>query len=157
MDTTESRTFAARLADLLKHERHAMADFLVALAEFDRKRGWLELGFSNLFDFLHRDLDLSKGTAFYRKLGAELIQAYPEIVEPLRDGRLCVTALHALSRAITPQNRAEVLPGSSTAPSRRPGRSPPRSLPLLSSSGGRWSRSFVRRLRPTLPFSRSRS
>jgi hypothetical protein len=51
MDTTESRTFAARLADLLKHEHHAMADFLVALAEFDRKRGWLELGFSNLFDF----------------------------------------------------------------------------------------------------------
>jgi hypothetical protein len=110
MNTTESRTFAARLADLLKNERHAMAAFLVALAEFDRKRGWLELGFSNLFDFLHRDLGLSKGTAFYRKLGAELIQAYPEIVEPLRDGRLCVTALHALSRAITPQNRAEVLP-----------------------------------------------
>jgi hypothetical protein len=110
MNTTESRTFAARLADLLKHERHAMADFLVALAEFDYKRGWLELGFSNLFDFLHRDLGLSKGTAFYRKLGAELIQAYPEIIEPLRDGRLCVTALHALSRAITPRNRAEVLP-----------------------------------------------
>jgi hypothetical protein len=36
MDTTESRTFAARLADLLRHEHHAMADFLVALAEFDR-------------------------------------------------------------------------------------------------------------------------
>jgi hypothetical protein len=37
MDTTESRSFAARLAELLQHEHHAMADFLVALAEFDAK------------------------------------------------------------------------------------------------------------------------
>ena len=46
MDTTESRSFAARLADLLKNEQHAMADFLVALAEFDRQRAWLALGYS---------------------------------------------------------------------------------------------------------------
>src|SRR5512140_1172412 len=110
MTTTESRTFAARLADLLRNERLAMADFLVALAEFDRRRGWIAQGYSNLFDFLHRELELSKGTAFYRKLAAELIQVYPELVEPLRDGRLCITALHALSKAITPANRAEVLP-----------------------------------------------
>jgi hypothetical protein len=110
MDTTESRHFAARLADLLKHERHAMVEFLVALAEFDRRRAWITLGYANLFDFLHRDLGLSKGTAFYRKTAAELLQSYPEMVEPLRDGRLCVTALHALSKAITPDNRAAVLP-----------------------------------------------
>jgi hypothetical protein len=36
--TTESRSFAARLADLLKREHHAMTDFLVALAEFDQRR-----------------------------------------------------------------------------------------------------------------------
>jgi hypothetical protein len=87
-----------------------MADFLVALADFDRGRHWLAMGYANLFDFLHRDLRMSKGTAFYRKVAAELIQRYPEIVEPLRDGRLCITAIHALSRAITPENRAEVLP-----------------------------------------------
>ena len=110
MDTTESRTFAARLADLLKHERHAMTDFLVALAEFDRRRGWITLGYANLFDFLCRNLRLSKGTAFYRQVAVGLIQVYPEVLEPLRDGRLCVTALHALSKAITPANRAEVLP-----------------------------------------------
>jgi hypothetical protein len=110
MDTTESRTFAARLADLLRNERHAMADFLVALAEFDRRRGWITLGHANLFDFLCRNLRLSKGTAFYRQVAVGLIQRYPEVVEPLRDGRLCVTALHALSKVITPANRAEILP-----------------------------------------------
>jgi hypothetical protein len=44
MDTTESRTFAERLAHLLRDEQHALADFLVALAEFDRQRGWVALG-----------------------------------------------------------------------------------------------------------------
>ncbi len=53
---------------------------------------------------------MSRGTAFYRKTAAELVQRYPEVLEPLRDGRLCITVLHALSKAITPGNRAEVLP-----------------------------------------------
>lgn len=80
MAPSTPRDLATRLADLLRRERFAMADFLVELAEFDRGRHWLALGYANLF------------------------------VEPLRDGRLCVTAIHALSKAITPENRAEVLP-----------------------------------------------
>jgi hypothetical protein len=109
MDTTESRSFAARLADLLRNEQHAMADFLVALAEFDRQRGWLELGYSGLFPFLHR-LGLSKAASFFRMKAAELIQRYPEIVEPLEDGRLCITTMASLAKVLTPTNRAEVLP-----------------------------------------------
>ena len=55
MNAIESRTLAARLADLLSREQHAMADFLVALAEFDGQRCWVELGYSGLFPFLHRE------------------------------------------------------------------------------------------------------
>ncbi len=112
MDTTESRAFAARLADLLRNEHHAMADFLVALAEFDKRRGWVELGHSGLFPFLHRQLGLSKAASFFRMKAAELIQRYPEIVEPLRDGRLCITTMASLAKVLTPANRAEVLPRS---------------------------------------------
>jgi hypothetical protein len=54
-----------------------MADFLVALADFDRRRLWVELGYSSLFSFLHRELGLSKGAAFYRKTAAELVQRFP--------------------------------------------------------------------------------
>jgi hypothetical protein len=64
-----------------------MADFLVALADFDRRRLWLELGHTSLFAFLHRELGLSAGAAYYRKTAAELIQRLPEVIEPLRDGR----------------------------------------------------------------------
>jgi len=79
-----------RLARLLRQEQGALADFLLALADFDRQRLWLELGHSSLFYFLHRELGLSKGAAHYRKVAAELVQRFPEVVEPLRDGRLCM-------------------------------------------------------------------
>ena len=87
-----------------------MADFLVALADFDRQRAWAELGYSSLFWFLHRELRLSKGAAHYRKVAAELIQEHPEVVAPLRDGRLCLSSVVELAKAPRSWNFAEVLP-----------------------------------------------
>jgi hypothetical protein len=107
---TNARSFADRLAGLLRVEQGAMADFLVALADFDERRGWKELGYSSLFDFLHRDLRLSKGAAHYRMTAAKLVQRFPEIVEPLRDGRLCITTVVQLAKVLTPENRRETLP-----------------------------------------------
>jgi hypothetical protein len=105
-----ARALTARLADLLAREHATLADFLVALAEFDQHRRWAELGHASLFYFLHRELGLSKGAAYYRKTAAELVQRFPEIVAPLRDGRLCFTSVVELSKVLTPENRAEVLP-----------------------------------------------
>jgi hypothetical protein len=101
---------AARLAELLRREHAALADFLLALAAFDRERGWLELGHPSLFSFLHRELGLSKGAAYYRKVAADLVQNFPEVVAPLRDGRLCITSVVELAKVLTPENCSEVLP-----------------------------------------------
>ncbi|HSN14634.1 MAG TPA: HNH endonuclease, partial [Anaeromyxobacteraceae bacterium] len=106
---SSAREYADRLADLLSHERSAMAEFLLALADFDRQKLWERLGHTGLFPFLHRELGMSKAAAFYRKTAAELVQRFPEIVEPLKDGRLCITAIAEVAKVITPENRAEVL------------------------------------------------
>jgi hypothetical protein len=106
----DTRDLTCRLADLLRRERAALAEFLLTLADFDRERRWLELGHASLFYFLHRELGLSKGAAFYRKTAAELVQRYPEVVEPLRDGRLCLTSVVELAKVLTPENRHDVLP-----------------------------------------------
>ena len=87
-----------------------MADFLVALADFDRQRLWVQLGHASVFYYLHRDLELSKGAAHYRKVAAQLIQKFPEVVAPFREGKLCISSLVELARVITPENSAEVLP-----------------------------------------------
>ena len=67
-----------------------MADFLLALADFDRKKLWRELGHTSLFYYLHRELRFSKGAAQNRKTAAELIQAFPEVEAALRAGELCL-------------------------------------------------------------------
>ena len=106
----QARESTTILAGLLRREHGAMAEFLLALAEFDRQRLWLDLGYSGLFSFLHRELRMSKAAAFYRKTAAELVRNFPEIVEPLRDGRLCITAVVELAKVITVENRGDVLP-----------------------------------------------
>src|SRR5512138_820057 len=108
MDT--ARDLADNLASLLRREHGALADFLLALADFDRRRMWEPLGYSSLFHFLHRHLDMSKGAAHYRKTAAELIQRVPEVIEPLRAGTLCITSIIELAKVLTPENREEVLP-----------------------------------------------
>ena len=107
---SSAHELSARLADLLRNERTAMAEFLVALAHFDRKRLWVDLDRESLFSFLTRDLGLSKSAAFFRKTAAELIQQYPEVVEPLRDGRLCLSTVAELAKVITRENVPDVLP-----------------------------------------------
>jgi hypothetical protein len=104
-----AREESSRLADLLRCEHHALAEFLIALAAFDRERKWVSLGYKSLFAFLTRELGLSKGAAYYRMTAAELVQRYPEVLEALREGKLCLTSIVELSKVIAPENWAEVL------------------------------------------------
>ena len=105
-----ARELANHLAAILSRERDAKADFLVALAEVDRRRAWEELGYSSLFWFLHRCLGLSKGAAYNRKVAVEVIVRHPEVLASLRDGRLCLTTVIELAKVLTTGNVTEILP-----------------------------------------------
>jgi hypothetical protein len=65
--TSSARESAARLSELLRSEHDALADFVAALADFDERRLWVDLGYASLFAFLQRELRLSDGAAFYRQ------------------------------------------------------------------------------------------
>jgi 5-methylcytosine-specific restriction endonuclease McrA len=106
----EARSLRDGLAGLLAHERAAAADFLLALADFDRRRGWEALGHASLFGFLQRELRLSNGAAYLRLTAARLLPAHPAVEAALRDGRLCISAVGELSRVLTRENEAVVLP-----------------------------------------------
>jgi len=105
-----AREWSLRHAELLRAERGALADLLLSLAEFDRVAAYRELGFATLFDYLHRELHLSRGSAHYRQVATRLVVRFPEVVEPLRDGRLCLGTVIVLARVMTEANRYEVLP-----------------------------------------------
>jgi len=107
---TNARALSSRLADLLRAEQVAMADFLLALADFDRRRLWVDLGYASLFAYLHRELGLSRSAAHYRKTAVELILRFPPVEAAFRSGRLCLTTSFELARVLTPENLDEVLP-----------------------------------------------
>ncbi|MBL0277410.1 MAG: HNH endonuclease [Anaeromyxobacter sp.] len=106
----DARALRDALAGLLSRERAAAADFLLALAGFDQRRGWEVLGHASLFAFLTRELHLSKGAAFLRFTAARLLPRFPAVEAPLRDGRLCLSTVGELARLLTPENQAELLP-----------------------------------------------
>jgi hypothetical protein len=109
--TTECiRERVSRLAGLLAREREAMAEFLSDLADFDQRRCWEELGYPSLFEFLVRELRLSRGNAFYRTKAVDLVRRFPEVLEALRDGKLCISCIPEVARVLTPQNQLETLP-----------------------------------------------
>jgi hypothetical protein len=107
---SNARVQADRLAELLSREHGAMAEFLVALADSDRRRGREELGYSSLFWFLHRRLGLSKGAAHRRRTAACLIERHPAVLAPLKDGRLCLSSVVELAKVMTEENAHEILP-----------------------------------------------
>jgi hypothetical protein len=107
---SNARALSARLADLLRAEQVAMAEFLLACADFDRRRLWVDLGYANLFAYLHRELGLSRSAAHYRRTAVELIQRFPPVETAFRSGRLCLTTSFELARVLTPENLDEVLP-----------------------------------------------
>jgi hypothetical protein len=132
---TTARELTDQLAALLRKEQSAMADFLVALSDFDRNERWRELGHTSLFYFLRRELGLSAGAAQYRKTAAELMRRHPEVERALRAGELCLSSVVELAKVLTAENVSDVLPrffglssreAAAVAASIRPVEDPPR-------------------------------
>src|SRR5512147_1202640 len=105
-----ARELSDHLASLYRNERAAMADFLIALATFDDRKAWRELGYASLWAYLRHELKLSKSAAFHRKTAAELIQVHPAVADALRSGELCLSTVAELARVLTPENVTEILP-----------------------------------------------
>jgi 5-methylcytosine-specific restriction endonuclease McrA len=106
----EARTFHARLVDLLRVEFSSLGAFLEALAEFDRLGLFRPLGYADLFSYLHRGLKLSRAAAHHRRAAAWLVERFPAVLEPIREGKLCFTTAAVLASVVTEENLATVLP-----------------------------------------------
>ena len=104
-----AREWSLRIADLARREHCALVDLLLALAEFDRLGVHRQLGFPSLFEYLLREVGMSRGSAYYRQVATRLLRDFPEIAEPLRDGRLCISNVPQLAKVMTKENRASVM------------------------------------------------
>src|ERR671928_1354418 len=95
---------ARRLADLVGEERHVQAEFLVHLDEFDRRRSWAEAGFPSLWEYMLRVLHLREGAAWRRMTAMRAVRRFLELLDAIREGRLCLTTRGLLAPVLTEEN-----------------------------------------------------
>jgi hypothetical protein len=98
-----------RLLEIRTQERSLLVELLGLLAELDRRRTVLALGFSSLFSFCTDRLGLTKASAFRRTTAARLLARFPFIAEYLADGRLNLTTLVELRDVLDEAHATDIL------------------------------------------------
>jgi hypothetical protein len=109
MESTIARDLDRRLADLVRSERHLVAQFVIELAALPNGSsiGSLDIHRSSIIAFASSGY--SKSSAFRRSEVARLIARFPVIGDRLTAGRVSICALVELREVLTDQNHVEVL------------------------------------------------
>jgi hypothetical protein len=107
--TLDGSTLETNLKQLLGDERKTLVEFLLHLAEIDRRRWYERKGYTSLWQYCRRELRLSESQAFYRYRAARLLRRCPAVAGYLEDGRICLSAVPSLDDVITAENATSVL------------------------------------------------
>lgn len=94
----------AELPRLADHERSATASFVACLAEFNRRRLYLELGFASIYAYCEKRLHLTEGAAYRRIEAARASVRFPSMLDMLRDGRLSLATAALIGPKLTIAN-----------------------------------------------------
>ena len=97
------------LAHHLTNERGHTLETIFLIAEMETRQTFVELGFSSMWEYLRRMHKQSDTMIHYRLRCARAITRFPQCIEPLRDGSLCVTTLAELTKIMNESNCDEVL------------------------------------------------
>jgi hypothetical protein len=109
MSEISASDFISRMKNLLQTERHTLVAFLLLLGEVDRERRYLELGYPSAWEFVRRALGQTETMTHYRLTAARMLSRFPQVLEPLRSARLCLTTLATLAPVLTEDNCDHVL------------------------------------------------
>lgn len=107
------RQLVAALTTLAAFERAAIARLVAALAEFDRRRLFLPLGYTSLFAYCTNRLGLSQDEAFYRIEAARIARRFPVLLGYLEHGALTLTTARLLGPHLTEENHKGMLEAAS--------------------------------------------
>jgi 5-methylcytosine-specific restriction endonuclease McrA len=77
--------------------------------DLDRRKSYLELGYSSVFDYCVRKIEYSSSEAGRRIQAARCCRRYPELFECLRNREVCITTLAMIESIITDDNKDEIV------------------------------------------------
>jgi hypothetical protein len=98
----------ATLSGLVRREQDLLSDLLAHLAELDRRRLYLELGFPSLFAYCTEELGFCKSSAGRRIAAARVCRAHPEAFARVAQGELQLSVLSLLGAHLNGQNATEL-------------------------------------------------
>src|SRR5262245_61035900 len=94
----------AELKDLLSRERITVVPILERISKLEEQRRYVEFGYDSMWAFMKRELGQSEAMIHYRLASSRMLRRFPQVAEPLRDGRLCMTVLASLAKVLTEEN-----------------------------------------------------
>lgn len=109
----DAKELLKRVERFAADEQHAVVQFLLHVADVDRRKAYEHAGAATLWDYLHKKLGFPKCQTSLRYHSVRMLRAFPEIASYLADGRLSMTTLVLLKDVLTPENRKTLLDGAS--------------------------------------------
>jgi hypothetical protein len=97
------------IAELSAHIDAATCRLLLAVAEFDRREGWAELGFRSCAHWLGWRVGLDLATARERLRVGRALEKLPRIRAAFGAGEVSYSKVRAMSRVATPETEEELL------------------------------------------------
>ena len=89
---------------LVRAEKRNVALVIAHIAEISRRKGHLERGYKNLFEYCTRRLNLSEGSVYLRIQVAKVSRRFPQILVALADNRMSLTVAGLLAPVLAEAN-----------------------------------------------------
>jgi hypothetical protein len=101
-----------RLTALVAQDRATTAELVAHIAEVDERQLFLPKGYPCMYDYCVGELHLSHDAALKRIRAGRTARRFPAFFAALAEGRLHLTAVVLLTRHLTAENAAELLPAA---------------------------------------------
>ena len=108
-EEAELEALESRITELWGHINAATAQFLVLLAEFDRREGWAQHGVASCAHWLNWQCGISAGAAREKVRVARALTSLPKITEAFGEGRLSYSKVRAVTRVATAETEDSLL------------------------------------------------
>lgn len=90
-------------------ERTLSVYALAQLAEIQRRKAYVDAGYSTMFAYCLGDLGYSEGNTCRRLRAVEAVDKYPELLSLIKDGNITICALSVIAKHLTAENRGSLL------------------------------------------------
>jgi len=109
LETLSTEELDRSAEKLVRAEKRNVVLVIAHIAEMSRRKGHLECGYKNLFEYCTRRLNLSEGSVARRIQVANASRRFPQILVALAENRLSLSVAGLLAPVLTESNIAKLL------------------------------------------------